>query len=378
MGQSDRLGPPRRLRPGDSLVGDPVDEADRVAGVAAATEILCCGAPADDGVRGVFDSRREAQLDPTVPGADAARARDPGGLRLSGDRDPIRLDALAQGRREAEKDRGSVHAGERAERALWAGTAFVAGVGEEITWRGVQTALLQRLTGNFLAAVAICIVMFSIAHAIQGWRGVAAIAVFAAGFHLLVWLARSLYVAMAVHFVYDLVAGFSYGHLGRKLGYALPESNGVAPVPATDSVNAAAWSRARGEGAAIRYRGLRTNIRSRSSAFCDANHLNIGRGIGQNIFRCSCALALATAMCTVPTGFASDPPPGPAIPVTPMPYGRCRSARGCRAPARPRLPPKPRRSLRSGLDRRPRSRSSTSRRSRRRRRCSNGSCRGRR
>ena len=27
----------------------------------------------------------------------------------------------------------------------------------------------------------------------------------------------------------------------------------------------------------------------------------------------------ATAMCTVPTGFASDPPPGPAIPVTPMP-----------------------------------------------------------
>jgi membrane protease YdiL (CAAX protease family) len=123
------------------------------------------------------------------------------------------------------------------ERALWVGTAFVAGVGEEITWRRVQTVLLSRLTGDFIAAIAICIVMFALAHAIQGWTSVAVIVVFAAGFHLLVYLAGSLYVAMAVHFIYDLVAGFAYGHLGRKLGYRPPETAGApTPVPATDSV----------------------------------------------------------------------------------------------------------------------------------------------
>ena len=35
----------------------------------------------------------------------------------------------------------------------------------------------------------------------------------------LVWLAGSLYVAMAVHVVYDITAGITYGRLGRELGY---------------------------------------------------------------------------------------------------------------------------------------------------------------
>ncbi|MGZ5494733.1 MAG: CPBP family intramembrane glutamic endopeptidase [Thermoanaerobaculia bacterium] len=123
------------------------------------------------------------------------------------------------------------------ERALWVGTAFVAGVGEEITWRRVQTELLRRLTGNLIAAIAICVVMFALAHAIQGWKSVGVIVFFAAGFHLLVYLAGSLYVAMAVHFLYDLIAGLAYGHLGRKMGYRPPETAGApTPVPATDSV----------------------------------------------------------------------------------------------------------------------------------------------
>jgi membrane protease YdiL (CAAX protease family) len=122
------------------------------------------------------------------------------------------------------------------ERALWIATALVAGIGEELTWRGVQTALLIRLTGSAAAAVAMCIVMFGVAHAMQGWKSAGVIMIFAAAFHLLVWLAGSLYVAMAVHFIYDLIAGFAYGHLGRKLGYSLSDAMGPAPMPATDSV----------------------------------------------------------------------------------------------------------------------------------------------
>src|ERR1051326_3080837 len=62
------------------------------------------------------------------------------------------------------------------------------------------------------------------------------------------------------------------------------------------------------------------NSRSKSNALCVANHLNSFRSTGQNSLRCSCASVLATAMCTVPTGLASEPPPGPAMPVMPTPY----------------------------------------------------------
>jgi hypothetical protein len=41
---------------------------------------------------------------------------------------------------------------------------------------------------------------------------------------------------MAVHFLYDLIAGFAYGHLARKLGYIPEEATGLAPAPATDPV----------------------------------------------------------------------------------------------------------------------------------------------
>jgi membrane protease YdiL (CAAX protease family) len=126
-----------------------------------------------------------------------------------------------------------VNAGER---AFWVASAMLAGVGEEITWRGVQTALLVRLTGNLVIAAAICVMMFAIAHAIQGWKSVGIIAVFAAAFHALVWLAGSLYVAMAVHFIYDLIAGFAYAYLGKKMGYVVGEGIGAVPEPATDAV----------------------------------------------------------------------------------------------------------------------------------------------
>ncbi len=114
------------------------------------------------------------------------------------------------------------------ERLIWIAASAVAGFGEEITWRGVQTTLLARLTGNLLVAIAITIAMFSVAHAIQGWKSVGIIAVFSACFHALVWFSGSLYVAMAVHFLYDLVAGFSYAYLGKKMGYFTPVDAGGA------------------------------------------------------------------------------------------------------------------------------------------------------
>ena len=102
------------------------------------------------------------------------------------------------------------------ERAWWIAVAVLAGVGEEITWRGVQAALVVVVTGNYWIAALLCSISFALTHIVQGWRSAAVIVVFALGFHSLVWLAGSLYVAMAVHVAYDITAGISYGRLGRN------------------------------------------------------------------------------------------------------------------------------------------------------------------
>lgn len=106
-----------------------------------------------------------------------------------------------------------------AERAWWIAVACAAGVTEEISWRGVQWVLLTRWTGNLWIAAALCIVMFAVAHAVQGGRSVTIILAFAATFHALVALSGSLYVAMGAHVLYDILAGLGYSRLGEQLGY---------------------------------------------------------------------------------------------------------------------------------------------------------------
>ena len=115
------------------------------------------------------------------------------------------------------------------ERAWWIVVAVLAGISEEITWRGVQTALLSNLTRHLWIAAIICSISFGLAHMVQGWKSSAIIVFFALGFHALVWLSGSLYVAMAVHIAYDITAGLSYGRLGKELGYS-PE---LSKSPAT-------------------------------------------------------------------------------------------------------------------------------------------------
>lgn len=112
----------------------------------------------------------------------------------------------------------------RTERAWWIIVAILAGITEEITWRGVQASLAIALTRNILIAILFCAISFGVGHIIQGWKTVIIIFVFALGFHSLVWLSGSLYVAMAVHVAYDITAGISYGRLGRELGYQLDRS----------------------------------------------------------------------------------------------------------------------------------------------------------
>jgi membrane protease YdiL (CAAX protease family) len=84
---------------------------------------------------------------------------------------------------------------------------LVAGIAEEFIYRGVLTALLQRITGIAVVTVVTLSISFAVAHSMQGLRSVAGIFVIALACHGLVWLAQSLIPMMAVHFAYDLTAG---------------------------------------------------------------------------------------------------------------------------------------------------------------------------
>ena len=100
---------------------------------------------------------------------------------------------------------------------LWVLLSLCAGVGEEITYRGVLWAVWEQVLGgqHLLAALAAS-VCFALAHLTQGWRGAGVVFVFALAFHGLVELTGSLYVAMAVHFAHDLAAGRIYARLIRE------------------------------------------------------------------------------------------------------------------------------------------------------------------
>jgi len=124
--------------------------------------------------------------------------------------------------------RGGVMRGERfsyfamprlpAERAWWSVLSVLAGITEELTWRGVQFQLVARLTGSPVAAIAVCALTFGLGHLGQGWRWAATVVGFALAFHALTWSTGSLYVAMAVHVVVDLVGGFYTAHAAGKWG----------------------------------------------------------------------------------------------------------------------------------------------------------------
>jgi membrane protease YdiL (CAAX protease family) len=109
----------------------------------------------------------------------------------------------------------------RQERVLWTGCSLAAGVSEELTYRGVMFVVLWRVTGSPLAAAFIAAVVFAISHFLQGWKSMSVIFGMALAFQMIAWVSGSLYIGMAVHALYDVIAGLTYGAYGEKLGYPI-------------------------------------------------------------------------------------------------------------------------------------------------------------
>ena len=95
----------------------------------------------------------------------------------------------------------------RPEWALYVTMAIAAGIAEETAYRGVGMAVLTWSTGNAWMAGAIMSLAFGIAHITQEWKSVWIVVVMAILMHALVAFTGTLVIAMAVHAVYDIIAG---------------------------------------------------------------------------------------------------------------------------------------------------------------------------
>lgn len=100
---------------------------------------------------------------------------------------------------------------ERCDVPLWVVLSLTAGVAEEVAYRGVLFGVMLAWTDSWWVAGGVGAAFFALAHAMQGWQAVAAVVVFALGFQWLVLVAGDLYAAMAVHALYDLIAGLAGG-----------------------------------------------------------------------------------------------------------------------------------------------------------------------
>lgn len=105
------------------------------------------------------------------------------------------------------------------EKAWWVAVSVSAGFCEEITYRGVLYLLLTLLTGSGWVAAVLGALLFAGGHANQSRLSMIIIFFFALIFQGLAFRSGSLYVPMLAHALYDVVAGFTYARLGRRLGF---------------------------------------------------------------------------------------------------------------------------------------------------------------
>jgi membrane protease YdiL (CAAX protease family) len=101
--------------------------------------------------------------------------------------------------------------------ALWKLTVLFAAVAEETAYRGVGMAILWHWLGNPWVPSLLLAAAFAMAHALQGWKSGLLVFAIALVMHALVIYTQTLVLAMAVHAVYDLVAGYWIGREAAAL-----------------------------------------------------------------------------------------------------------------------------------------------------------------
>ena len=109
----------------------------------------------------------------------------------------------------------------------YAAVCVMAGIAEEVAYRGVLTELLLSKTGSLPAAIIIAALAFGAAHSVQGWTGIILTALFALLFHIVVLVTGNLYVAMIGHAGYDLIAGIIIAEFAMRRRAAVRSASSV-------------------------------------------------------------------------------------------------------------------------------------------------------
>lgn len=94
-----------------------------------------------------------------------------------------------------------------AERAVWVLTSSIAGIAEEIVFRGLFFILVSAVTNSYATAAVTSAIVFAIAHFSQGWKSMIFVFAIALVFQWLMFQTGSLIPAMVVHALYNIARG---------------------------------------------------------------------------------------------------------------------------------------------------------------------------
>ena len=103
----------------------------------------------------------------------------------------------------------------RAERRAWVVVSAGAAIAEEAAYRGAFVAFATGASGSLPLAIAASALAFAVVHAPQGLSGLGYVLVIAVMHHALVLFSGTLWLGLAVHFAYDVLAGLG---LARRHG----------------------------------------------------------------------------------------------------------------------------------------------------------------
>ena len=101
--------------------------------------------------------------------------------------------------------------------AWFSALSITAGLAEEIAFRGVLTSLLQQAWGSYWLATLASALVFGLAHLLQGVRGVVVAACFGLVNQMGTSWTGTLLVAIIVHALYDIVAGYWLAQMNQEL-----------------------------------------------------------------------------------------------------------------------------------------------------------------
>jgi membrane protease YdiL (CAAX protease family) len=101
------------------------------------------------------------------------------------------------------------------EKVAWAGVSLTAGIAEEIVYRGILFGLLLGWSDSWWTAALAAAILFGVGHLVQGWKVVPIVIAYGLLFQTLYSATGSLFLPIAVHVMYDLIAGLMISRWSR-------------------------------------------------------------------------------------------------------------------------------------------------------------------